>query len=409
MHGDMTGTGEDIGSCARCILSVEKTNEYFTATLPETLTFFLSPQIEQLKADIICLQDVQNFDDFFNPMFEERGYEGQITGGCATWYLKDVFTITDSHIVEFGNGKSALVTLLDKVSDKMDASPRSPNVGTLSSLMVVNAQLGVSGSPFVTLETHVRETADGLNLVEDSEGFVSVQPNLGLDSVDDDESSCGEEPVKEGSILSSINGSECLGERLEDIKTRLSGGRLSLEFLTFKDKEELADNMVTQETVDLFAGLDLVISEKLGFKIPPLILALSHGVKPNSPSYTYCANGYCEGSGASHSLQLKSAYSQTHETSSEAPYTVVTETQAATVDYIWHSDLLAIANTLDMVDKAALQSGGGLPNTDYSSQHVPLVATFMEAVGAAVTRTPLRDLNNTGTVTSNTEMPRILV
>ena len=34
-----------------------------------------------------------------------------------------------------------------------------------------------------------------------------------------------------------------------------------------------------------------VISEKLLFKVPPLVMCVSHGVQPGSPAYSYCATG----------------------------------------------------------------------------------------------------------------------
>jgi len=145
-----------------------------------------------------------------------------------------------------------------------------------------------------------------------------------------------------------------------------------------------------------------VISEKLLFKVPPLVMCVSHGVQPGSPAYSYCATGMlpedhelanCSG----HSLLLKSAYAA-HGPAQEAPYTVCTEGAAATGDFIWHSELLDVASTIDMVDKASLQADGGLPSTDYSSQHVPLVATVTESRSKTkLLRTPLqvRDFNAT--------------
>jgi mRNA deadenylase 3'-5' endonuclease subunit Ccr4 len=99
-----------------------------------------------------------------------------------------------------------------------------------------------------------------------------------------------------------------------------------------------------------------------------------------------------------HSLLMQSTYAA-HEEAAEAPFTVCTESATATGDYIWHSNLLATASTVEMVDKAALQAEGGLPSVDYSSQHVPLVATFTESSvkpKLSVARSPLPGVSTPG-------------
>jgi hypothetical protein len=42
-----------------------------------------------------------------------------------------------------------------------------------------------------------------------------------------------------------------------------------------------------EETAALFHAVELVLSEQLAFKVPPLVLCLSHGATPGSAPYRY--------------------------------------------------------------------------------------------------------------------------
>ena len=106
---------------------------------PDYLKFsYRSPNIlKEIVAhepDIICIQEMDNFREFYLPQFSTYSYDalftqrtGSKTDGCAIFYPRDHFYLSDKVEIQFNDlgpkfsfDNIAQIVLLEKISDKKD-------------------------------------------------------------------------------------------------------------------------------------------------------------------------------------------------------------------------------------------------------------------------------------------------
>lgn len=158
---------------------------------------------------------------------------------------------------------------------------------------------------------------------------------------------------------------------------------------------ELTDVKLFQ--VDAFLQELEMMSQRVGADTP-VIIGGDFNSEPNSSVYELMSTGACSGRDdmaddtygvlgtcrLQHALHLRSSYSLA---GAEPMYTNYTSTYVGTLDYIWYTPESMVATALMEVPdertlfSTALDSDGvdGLPNTQWSSDHIALCTDFTRA------------------------------
>lgn len=81
-------------------------------------------EIRESNSDIICLQEVDHFDDFYKPRLEELGYDLHTTfrrekDAVLIGFKKELLTIVEKEIVEYND----LANIHGEVAKELNLNP----------------------------------------------------------------------------------------------------------------------------------------------------------------------------------------------------------------------------------------------------------------------------------------------
>ncbi|XP_073223966.1 carbon catabolite repressor protein 4 homolog 2-like isoform X2 [Cicer arietinum] len=302
-------------------------------------------EIVGYRADIICLQEVQNnhYDEFFAPELDKHGYNGlfkrkttevssgNTIDGCATFFRRDRFSHVKKYEVEFNKAAQSLTDAMIPTIQKKTA---------LNRLVKDNVAL------IVVLETKVNnQPVDNLGkrqLICVANTHVHVQHDL--------------KDVKLWQVHTLLKGLEKIAASA-DIPMLVCG-----DF-----------NSVPGSAPHALLAMGKVDPSHPDLTVDPLNI-----LRPHSKLV--------------HQLPLVSAYSSFARTvghgfeqhkmrldggTNEPLFTSVTRDFVGTLDYIFYTaDSLVVESLLELLDEESLRKDTALPSPGWSSDHIALLAEF---------------------------------
>lgn len=304
------------------------------------------------NADILCLQEVQSdhFEDFFAGELARHGYTAvykkktaqvfsqgtYVIDGCAIFFKKDRFTLIKKYEVEFNKAALSLVESLGGASQKKDALNRlmKDNVALIVVLEALE-QPGVQAPQgkrqlLCVANTHIHANTE-LNDVKLWQVHTLLK---GLEKI----AASAEIPMVVCGDFNSVPGSA-------------------------------AHNLLSSGRVD--AAHPELATDPFGILRPPS--KLQHPL-PLVSAYTSLTKQPCLASEATERQRTRMDTAGT----GEPIFTNCTREFFGALDYIFYTDdTLAPLSLLELPAEADVRSKyGGLPNTQWSSDHVALMAEF---------------------------------
>ncbi|KAM7265363.1 hypothetical protein ACFE04_003046 [Oxalis oulophora] len=310
-------------------------------------------EIVGYRADIICLQEVQNdhFEEFFAPELDKHGYQAlykrktnevfngniQTIDGCATFFRRDRFSHVKKYEVEFNKAAQSLAeaTLLSSTPRKL----------ALNRLVKDNVAL-----------------------------IVVLEAKFGYQGADNPASQ------KTRQLLCVANTHVNVHHDLKDVK-------LWQVHTLLKGLEKIA----ASTDIPMLVCGDF---NSVPNSAPHSLLAMGK-VDPNHPDLNTDPIGILRPhSKITHALPLVSAYSsfvrnmgvgvnleqhrrRTDPTTNEPLFTNCTRDFIGTLDYIFYTaDSLTVESLLELLDEESLRKDTALPSPEWSSDHIALLAEF---------------------------------
>jgi CCR4-NOT transcription complex subunit 6 len=307
------------------------------------------------NADILCLQEVQSdhFEDFFAGELAKHGYTAvykkktaqvfsqgtYVIDGCAIFFKKDRFTLIKKYEVEFNKAALSLVESLGGASAKKDALNRlmKDNVALIVVLEALE-QPGVAAPQgkrqlLCVANTHIHANTE-LNDVKLWQVHTLLK---GLEKI----AASAEIPMVVCGDFNSVPGSA-------------------------------AHNLLSSGRVD--AAHPELATDPFGILRPPS--KLQHPL-PLVSAYTSLTKQPCLESEAAERQRTRMDAAGT----GEPLFTNCTAEFMGALDYIFYTDdTLAPLSLLELPAESEVRAKyGGLPNTQWSSDHVALMAEFQWA------------------------------
>ncbi|KAA1471720.1 glucose-repressible alcohol dehydrogenase transcriptional effector [Dentipellis sp. KUC8613] len=306
-------------------------------------------EILNYDADFLCLQEVDNaqYEDYFVPSLEERGYEGvywpksrfktmndadrRLVDGCATFFKRDKYQLVEKHLVEFST-KAMQRPDFKKTDDMFNRVLVKDNIAVIC--LFENRK---TGTRFIVANTHIYWDPAFRDVK-------LVQVALLIDEVDKVASHFAKYPPR----------------------------------LPSPAPKDASPDAPPPRPPPVYAD---------GTKIPTIVTGDYNSV-PESGVYEYLSNGSVPSDhpdfmshsygkytsdGLKHRLGLKSAYAGT----GDQTLTNYTPSFKGGIDYIWYSTAnLAVNAVLGEIDKSYLDKSVGFPNVHYPSDHICIVSEF---------------------------------
>ncbi|CAL5207599.1 unnamed protein product [Lathyrus oleraceus] len=303
-------------------------------------------EIVGYRADIICLQEVQNdhYDDFFSPELDKHGYYGifkrkttEVPGGktidgCATFYRRDKFAHVKKYEVEFNKAAQSLTEAVIPTTQKKIALNRlvKDNVALIMVLeMKVNNQIA--------------DTLAKKQLVCVANTHVHVQQDL--------------KDVKLWQVHTLLKGLEKIAASA-DIPMLVCG-----DF-----------NSVPGSAPHALLALGKVDPSHHDLTVDPLNILHPHNKLVHQLPLVSAYTAFARTVGVAFEQHKRRLDSRTNE----PLFTSVTRDFVGTLDYIFYSaDLLTVASLLELLDEESLRKDDtALPSPGWSSDHIALLAEF---------------------------------
>ncbi|XP_019154186.1 PREDICTED: carbon catabolite repressor protein 4 homolog 1-like [Ipomoea nil] len=305
-------------------------------------------EIVGYRADIVCLQEVQNdhFEEFFAPELDKHGYQAlykrktaEVFGGnintidgCATFFRRDRFSHVKKYEVEFNKAAQSLTDALVPSAQKKAALSRlvKDNVALIAVLEAKFSNQGV-------------DNPGKRQLVCVANTHVNVQQEL--------------KDVKLWQVHTLLKGLEKIAASA-DIPMLVCGDFNSVP-------GSAPHSLLAAGKVDPLHP-DLQV-DPLGILRPTT--KLTHHLPLVS---AYSAIGRL-GVGLGFELQRR----RIDPTTNEPLFTNCTRDFIGTHDYIFYSaDSLTIESMLELLDEDSLRKDTALPSPEWSSDHIALLAEF---------------------------------
>ncbi|XP_010554898.1 PREDICTED: carbon catabolite repressor protein 4 homolog 2-like [Tarenaya hassleriana] len=304
-------------------------------------------EIVGYRADVVCLQEVQNdhFDDFFAPELDKHGYQAlykrktnevssgntSTIDGCATFFRRDRFSHVKKYDVEFNKAAQSLTEALIPSSQKKTALNR---------------------------------------LFKDNIALIVVL-----------EAKFGNQPVDASGKRQLI----CLANTHVNIAQELKDVKLWQVHTLLKGLEKIAAS----------ADIPMIVCgdfNTLPGSAPHSLLAMGK-IDPLHQDLMVDPLGILCHTKLTHQLPLVSAYSsfartgmglgtEKHRrrmdpTTNEPLFTNCTRDFIGTHDYIFYTaDTLTVDGLLELLDEEGLRKDTALPSPEWSSDHIALLAEF---------------------------------
>ncbi|CAH8269060.1 unnamed protein product [Arabidopsis lyrata] len=305
-------------------------------------------EIVKYRADIVCLQEVQNdhFEEFFSPELDKHGYQGlfkrktnevfvgntNTIDGCATFFRRDRFSHVKKYEVEFNKAAQSLTDAIIPVSQKKTALNRLVK-DNVALIVVLEAKFG----------SQAADNPGKRQLLCVANTHVNVPHEL--------------KDVKLWQVHTLLKGLEKIAASA-DIPMLVCG-----DF----------------NTVPASAPHTLLAMGKVDPLHPDLMVDPLGILRPHTK--------------LTHQLPLVSAYSsfarmggsviaeqqrrRMDPASNEPLFTNCTRDFIGTLDYIFYTaDTLAVESLLELLDEESLRKDTALPSPEWSSDHIALLAEF---------------------------------
>nr|XP_043609850.1 carbon catabolite repressor protein 4 homolog 1-like [Erigeron canadensis] len=335
------------------ILSDSSTSDLYSYCPPWALSWpfrrqNLLREIVGYRADIVCLQEVQNdhFEDFFAPELDKHGYQalykkktaevfnGSIMtiDGCATFFRRDRFSHVKKYEVEFNKAAQSLTDALVPSAQKKTALNR---------------------------------------LVKDNVALIVVlEAKFSNQSIDN--------PGKRQLV--------CVANTHVNVQQELKDVKLWQVHTLLKGLEKIAAS----------ADIPMLVCGDFN-SVPgsaPHTLLAAGKVDPMHPDLAVDPLGILRpATKLTHSLPLVSAYSsfarpgggfsteqqkrRVDPATNEPLFTNCTRDFIGTLDYIFYSaDSLIVESLLELLDEDRLRKDTAIPSAEWSSDHIALLAEF---------------------------------
>ncbi|KAI0786633.1 Endonuclease/exonuclease/phosphatase [Abortiporus biennis] len=312
-------------------------------------------EIKTRDSDFVCLQEVDSgqYEDFFLPTLEEKGYDGlhwpksrfktmndadrRMVDGCAIFFKSDKYTLVEKQLLEF----SAIAMQRSDFKKTDDMFNRV--LGKDHIAIVGLFENKESGSRIIVVNTHIHWDPQYRDVK-------LVQVALLIEEVEKIANSFAKYPPRlpPSSTPSAANGPSAGENNASSRPPPVYTDGSKIPLVVCGDFNSSQDSGVYE--------------------------FLSNGsAPPNHPDFMSHLYGKYTSEGLRHKLGLKSAYSVV----GEIPFTNLTPGFQGVIDYIWFSTAnLSVNAVLGEIDKKYLEKVPGFPNAHFPSDHVCIVSEF---------------------------------
>ncbi|XP_022766854.1 carbon catabolite repressor protein 4 homolog 1-like [Durio zibethinus] len=304
-------------------------------------------EIVGYRADIVCLQEVQNdhFDEFFAPELDKHGYQalykrktnevysGNIDtiDGCATFFRRDRFSHVKKYEVEFNKAAQSLTEVAVQTTQKKAALNHLVK-DNVALIVVLEAKFSNQGA----------DNPGKRQLLCVANTHVNVQQEL--------------KDVKIWQVHTLLKGLEKIAASA-DIPMLVCGDFSSVP-------GSAPHSLLAMGKVDPLHP-DLLID--------PLAILRPHSKLTHQLPLVSAYSSFARGVG----LGLEQQRRRMDPTTNEPLFTNCTRDFIGTLDYIFYTaDSLTVESLLELLDEDSLRKDTALPSPEWSSDHIALLAEF---------------------------------
>ncbi|PPD80639.1 hypothetical protein GOBAR_DD22426 [Gossypium barbadense] len=345
-------------------------------------------EIVGYRADIVCLQEVQNdhFEEFFAPELDKHGYQAlykrktnEVYGGnihtidgCATFFRRDRFSHVKKYEVEFNKAAQSLTEVAVQTTQKKAALNRLVK-DNVALIVVLEAKFSNQGAdnPGKRQLLCVASFAQLVEFVARGfEELLSLDPYTGVNR-----SAGGRQVVME---KAGANTHVNVPPELKDVKiwqvhTLLKGlekiaASADIPMLVCGDF-----NSVPGSAPHLLLAMGKVDPLHPELLVDPLAILRPHSKLTHQLPLVSAYSPFARGVG----LGLEHQRRKMDITTNEPLFTNCTRDFIGTLDYIFYTaDSLTVEALLELLDEDSLRKDTALPSPEWSSDHIALLAEF---------------------------------
>ncbi|TYH54194.1 hypothetical protein ES332_D09G151600v1 [Gossypium tomentosum] len=304
-------------------------------------------EIVGYRADIVCLQEVQNdhFEEFFAPELDKHGYQAlykrktnEVYGGnihtidgCATFFRRDRFSHVKKYEVEFNKAAQSLTEVAVQTTQKKAALNRLVK-DNVALIVVLEAKFSNQGA----------DNPGKRQLLCVANTHVNVPPEL--------------KDVKIWQVHTLLKGLEKIAASA-DIPMLVCG-----DF-----------NSVPGSAPHLLLAMGKVDPLHPELLVDPLAILRPHSKLTHQLPLVSAYSPFARGVG----LGLEHQRRKMDITTNEPLFTNCTRDFIGTLDYIFYTaDSLTVEALLELLDEDSLRKDTALPSPEWSSDHIALLAEF---------------------------------
>ncbi|KAE8725788.1 Carbon catabolite repressor protein 4-like protein 1 [Hibiscus syriacus] len=304
-------------------------------------------EIVGYRADIVCLQEVQNdhFEEFFALELDKHGYQAlykrktnEVYGGnihtidgCATFFRRDRFSHVKKYEVEFNKAAQSLTEVAVQTTQKKAALNRLVK-DNVALIVVLEAKFSNQGS----------DNLGKRQLLCVANTHVNVPPEL--------------KDVKIWQVHTLLKGLEKIAASA-DIPMLVCG-----DF-----------NSVPGSAPHSLLGMGKVDPLHPELLVDPLAILRPHSKLTHQLPLVSAYSPFARGVG----LGLEHQRRKMDMTTNEPLFTNCTRDFIGTLDYIFYTaDSLTVESLLELLDEDSLRKDTALPSPEWSSDHIALLAEF---------------------------------
>ncbi|MBA0809379.1 hypothetical protein Gohar_025039 [Gossypium harknessii] len=304
-------------------------------------------EIVGYRADIVCLQEVQNdhFEEFFAPELDKHGYQalykrktnevysGNIhtIDGCATFFRRDRFSHVKKYEVEFNKAAQSLTEVAVQTTQKKAALNRLVK-DNVALIVVLEAKFSNQGA----------DNPGKRQLLCVANTHVNVPQEL--------------KDVKIWQVHTLLKGLEKIAASA-DIPMLVCG-----DF-----------NSVPGSAPHSLLAMGKVDPMHADLLVDPLAILRPHSKLTHQLPLVSAYSSFLRGVG----LGLEQQRRRMDPTTNEPLFTNCTRDFIGTLDYILYTaDSLTVESLLELLDEDSLRKDTALPSPEWSSDHIALLAEF---------------------------------
>ncbi|KHF99590.1 CCR4-1: Carbon catabolite repressor protein 4 1 [Gossypium arboreum] len=345
-------------------------------------------EIVGYRADIVCLQEVQNdhFEEFFAPELDKHGYQAlykrktnEVYGGnihtidgCATFFRRDRFSHVKKYEVEFNKAAQSLTEVAVQTTQKKAALNRLVK-DNVALIVVLEAKFSNQGAdnPGKRQLLCVASFAQLVEFVARGfEELISLDPYTGVNR-----SAGGRQVVMQ---KAGANTHVNVPPELKDVKiwqvhTLLKGlekiaASADIPMLVCGDFNSGPGS--APHSLLAMGKVDPLHPELL---VDPLAILRPHSKLTHQLPLVSAYSPFARGVG----LGLEHQRRKMDITTNEPLFTNCTRDFIGTLDYIFYTaDSLTVEALLELLDEDSLRKDTALPSPEWSSDHIALLAEF---------------------------------